>query len=66
MRIAMDDLRIEHLWVVYPGKDAYKLAKNITVTPLINIPSSWNYETDPKSSCEKWDAKNRRILEYPL
>ena len=34
MKIAVKDLRLEHLWVVYPGKDRYKVDRNITVIPL--------------------------------
>ena len=34
MRIALDDLELRHLFVVYPGKEAYELDKRITVVPL--------------------------------
>ena len=34
MKIAVKDLRLEHLWVVYPGKHRYKVDRNITVIPL--------------------------------
>ncbi len=33
----MEDLKIRHLWVVYPGKESYKLGKNITVIPLTRV-----------------------------
>jgi hypothetical protein len=34
MRIAMDDLRLDHLYVVYPGEKSYTLGKKIEVVPL--------------------------------
>lgn len=34
MSIAMNDLQLEYLWVIYPGSQYYQLAKNITVLPL--------------------------------
>ncbi len=34
MQIAMQDLQLSKLWVVYPGKKEYLLAKNISVLPL--------------------------------
>lgn len=37
MNIVMKDLELEHLWIIYPGTDTYRLAENITVIPLIDI-----------------------------
>ena len=37
MRQALEDLALDHLFVVYPGKDDYPLDKNITVTSLPSI-----------------------------
>jgi hypothetical protein len=34
MRIALDDLELRHLFVVYPGHEAYELDKRISVLPL--------------------------------
>jgi uncharacterized protein len=34
MHIAIEDLRLEHLWVVYPGDQKYALDDRITVIPL--------------------------------
>ena len=34
MRSAMSDLKLDQLWVVYPGTTRYRLAKRITVVPL--------------------------------
>jgi len=38
MKIALENLELEHLWVVYPGKETYKLSENITAVPLKDIP----------------------------
>jgi hypothetical protein len=43
MRIALADLELAHLWVIYPGKTTYRLAENITVCPLQALPATWNY-----------------------
>lgn len=34
MRIALADLKLDHLYVLYPGDRAYALAKNVEVMPL--------------------------------
>jgi len=44
MQIALTDLELDHLWVVYPGNDRYRLAKNITALPLQQNPIRWEYE----------------------
>ena len=37
MRAVGEDLRLEHLWVVYPGEREYPLAETITALPLGKI-----------------------------
>ena len=37
MRIACDDLKLEHLWIVYPGEHTYPVEKNISVLSLGRI-----------------------------
>ena len=37
MRVAIGDLGLEHLWVVYPGEIEYPLADKITALPLRKI-----------------------------
>jgi hypothetical protein len=37
MRIALDDLGLNHLWVVYPGQAAYPLDGRIGALPLRDI-----------------------------
>ena len=39
MRVALNDLELEHLWVVYPGKEAYPLDDRISVLPVADIPA---------------------------
>ena len=37
MRVAMKDLDLEHLFVIYPGSDSYALDKKISVISLLNL-----------------------------
>jgi hypothetical protein len=37
MRIALADLKLDHLYVAYPGTKAYKLARNVEVLPLAQL-----------------------------
>ena len=37
MRIALEDLGLKHLWVIYPGTQRYDLDDRITVLPLSEI-----------------------------
>jgi predicted AAA+ superfamily ATPase len=34
MLVAIQDLSLEHLWVIYPGQQEYRLDERISVTPL--------------------------------
>jgi predicted AAA+ superfamily ATPase len=38
MRIALEDLNLEKVWVVYPGAKAYEVDGSITVSPLADLP----------------------------
>ncbi len=38
MRIALEDLSLDHLWVIYPGKHSYPADDRITVWPLHKVP----------------------------
>ena len=38
MRVALNDLELEHLWVVYPGDESYPLDNHISVLPVAGIP----------------------------
>jgi predicted AAA+ superfamily ATPase len=37
MRIAVSELALDHLWIVYPGSETYPVTKNITALPLKNL-----------------------------
>ena len=37
MQSALHDLKLKHLWIIYPGHDKYLLSENVTVIPLISI-----------------------------
>jgi hypothetical protein len=37
MLVALEDLKLEHLWIVYPGAQEYSLDEKITVCPLHDI-----------------------------
>lgn len=37
MRVALDNLNLEHLWVVYPGQKAYPVHEKVTVWPLQDV-----------------------------
>jgi predicted AAA+ superfamily ATPase len=37
MRIAQEDLKLDHLCVYYPGSQRYALSENVTVEPLISL-----------------------------
>lgn len=37
MRIAQQDLKLEHLWVVYPGAQSYPVGEHTTVCPLAGL-----------------------------
>lgn len=39
MHIAIADLGLDHLWVLYPGKDRYTLDQKITAFPAHDIPT---------------------------
>ncbi len=39
MRIAIEDLGLEHLWVLYPGTTAYELDDRLSVLPLRKVPN---------------------------
>ena len=39
MRIALDDLGLERLWIIYPGDEPYDIDDRIKVLPVADIPS---------------------------
>ena len=38
MSVAIQDLNLEHLWVLYPGNQEYPLEEKISVTPVSSLP----------------------------
>lgn len=44
MKSAVKDLKLKHLWVVYPGKQRYSLSKEVTVVPFPSLGNSWEYQ----------------------
>ena len=40
MRVAMRDLQLEQLWIVYPGTEPYKLDEGILALPVGAIPDA--------------------------
>lgn len=43
MSLVLADLNLEHLWVVYPGKESYRLAERVSVVALQDMGDSWPY-----------------------
>ncbi|MCD6586026.1 MAG: DUF4143 domain-containing protein [Desulfobacteraceae bacterium] len=37
MRIALNDLKLDHLWVIYPGQHTYPVDEQLTVMPISEI-----------------------------
>jgi len=37
MHVVLEDLRLEHLWVIYPGSRVFRLSEKITAWPLSRI-----------------------------
>jgi len=48
MSVVINDLDLDHLWVIYPGKQRYQLSENITVLPLSEISAKWEYPIENK------------------
>jgi len=45
MRIALRDLKLERAWVVYPGREAYRLHEKVRACPLPELleePATWS------------------------
>ena len=37
MRIALEDLKLERIAVIYPGRQRYEVSKNVTAVPFDSI-----------------------------
>lgn len=38
MHVAIEDLKLQHLWVVYPGTKTYAISADITAVPISRLP----------------------------
>jgi len=54
MRIALDDLELRHLFVVYPGSKAYELDKRVTALPLEQITNRLPFRRRRLAGAEGW------------
>lgn len=45
--VACEDLDLEHLWVVYPGKVSYPISENITVQSILEIEAIFDHDPNP-------------------
>lgn len=43
MTNALEGIDLEHLWVLYPGDRAYRLAPKVSVLPIAAVKKSWQY-----------------------
>jgi len=39
MWIALEDLELEHIWVVYPGEHRFPIDKKVSAFPFRDLPS---------------------------
>ena len=37
LHIALEDLKLERAWIVYPGKESYPVAEKVRVCPLADL-----------------------------
>ena len=42
IRVALHDLRLDHIWIIYPGQYTYRADDKITMCPLSHIPVEWD------------------------
>ncbi len=50
MHIALGDLGLSHLYVIYPGKESYPVAENISVVSLVDAGDGYNFFTQSNYS----------------
>jgi hypothetical protein len=43
MSLALKELDLEHMWVVYPGEDSYPVHERISVWPLAKLAKLYDY-----------------------
>ncbi len=37
LHVALDDLRLQRAWIVYPGKETYRVHERVEAAPLANV-----------------------------
>ena len=37
MSVAIEDLRLDRLWIIYPGRKSYSLCKNVEVLSILEL-----------------------------
>ena len=55
MRITINDLGLEHLWIIYPGDQRYALAEKITVIPMEELSNFFG--SSPKELIQIKDSR---------
>ena len=50
MRIAITDLKLDHLYVVYPGSERFPLASDITAIGLLDAMETWSSVSEKEPS----------------
>lgn len=45
MSTVFADLKLEHLWILYPGQESYSLDERISVRSLNDLKGEWDYST---------------------
>jgi predicted AAA+ superfamily ATPase len=43
LHCAIQDLKLEHAWIVHPGKDTYRVHEKVTALPLAAVTGAWPY-----------------------
>jgi len=50
MHVAINDLSLDHLWIIYPGNDEYPVSDKIMVKPLASIQPDGNLNATNSST----------------
>jgi len=37
LHVALEDLKLEHAWIVYPGREPYQVHGDVTVVPVTQV-----------------------------
>lgn len=50
MKVALEELELDHLWVVYPGTSTYPVHERVTVLSIVDMPAAFSAGIDYSSS----------------